>query len=168
MSDRIAIVNQGRIEQLGTPHEIYHRPATAFAADFIGQANLLPARLLGTEGPRARVELAGGLTLTLPASSWPAGADAALVSIRPEKVHVTRVAALPAAGRDGAEENVFPARIEEEVFKGATDHLVLATEAGTRLSAVVANESALGEIFHAGDRVRCALHADDLVVLRAD
>ena len=165
MSDRIAIVNRGRIEQLGTAHEIYHRPATRFAADFVGQANLLEARLLLRDEVFARVCVAGGLELTLPAAAWPAGEATALIAIRPEKVHVTKATArgkLP-----GGATNTFEARIDEEVFQGATDHLVLTTAAGTRLSAVVANESALGEIFHAGDRVCCGLHADDLVVVRA-
>ncbi|MBI4624211.1 MAG: ABC transporter ATP-binding protein [Verrucomicrobia bacterium] len=168
MSDRIAIVNRGRIEQFGSPHEIYHRPATAFAADFIGQANLLDTRLIAADGSGARVRLAGGLELVLRAAAWPAGVETALVSIRPEKVHVSKSKSRAQSTFAEGETNMFEARIEEEVFKGATDHLILATVAGTRLSAVVANESALGEIFHAGDRVFCGLHADDLVVLRVN
>jgi spermidine/putrescine transport system ATP-binding protein len=157
MSDRIALVHQGRIEQLGTPHAVYHHPATAFAAEFIGETNLLRAERIAADAATVRVRLAGGLEVTLPAAAWPAGAPAALVSFRPEKVHVART---PLAAA-----NTFAARVEEEIFKGATDHLRLATTAGTQLRAVVANESAHGEIFHAGDTVHCSLHADDLVVL---
>ena len=160
MSDRIAVVNRGRIEQLGTAHEIYYQPATPFAADFVGEANLLKAELLQIDALTARVRVAGGLELVLPAIAWPDGAKSALVSIRPEKVHVAR--------QPVKASNTFEARVIEEVFKGAMDHLCLATAAGTRLDAIVANESALGEIFHSGDRVFCGLHADDLVVLRAD
>ncbi len=159
MSDRIAVVNRGKIEQLGTAHEIYHRPATAFTADFVGIANLLEAQLVSRDERCVRARVSGGLELVLPAGVWPTGADKALISIRPEKVHVSRS---PVAA-----ENTFEARVEEEVFKGATDHLCLATTAGAKLAAVVANESALGEIFHAGDRVYCGLHADDLVVVRS-
>ncbi len=108
----------------------------------------------------ARVRVAGGLELVLPAISWPEGAKSALLTIRPEKVHVSR--------QPVKASNTFEARVVEEVFKGAVDHLCLATAAGTKLDAIVANESALGEIFHSGDRVFCGLHADDLVVLRAD
>lgn len=160
MSDRIALVHRGRIEQLGTAHEIYHRPATAFAADFIGEANLLAAQLLSRAADTVRVRVAGGLELVLPAAHWPAGASQALVSFRPEKVHVAKSPVTAA--------NTFEARVEEEIFKGATDHLQLATDAGTRLHAIVANASALGEIFHAGDRVCCGLHADDVIVLPAE
>jgi spermidine/putrescine transport system ATP-binding protein len=158
MSDRIAIVNRGKIEQLGSAYEIYHRPVTPFAADFVGEANLLKAELLSIDALHARVRIAGGLELALPMAAWPANATSALVSIRPEKVHVSR--------RPVDAANTFEARVVEEIFKGAMDHLGLATVAGTRLAAIVANESALGEIFHAGDAVFCGLHADDVIVLR--
>ena len=166
MSDRIAIVNDGRIEQLGTAHEIYHRPATRFAADFVGEANLLEARLMLQDADCVHVAVTGGLELTLPLAAWPAGARVALIAMRPEKVHVSKLKS-PADFPAGAA-NIFEARIEEEIFQGATDFLVLLTAAGTRLSAVVANESALGDIFHAGDRVCCGLHADDLVIVPAE
>ncbi len=159
MSDRIAVVNRGRIEQLGTPHEVYHRPATAFAATFVGETNLLAGEPCGRKDGTLRVRLEGGLEISLPEERWPAGANRALVLIRPEKVHVSpRPPAIPGSA--------FEARIEEEIFKGATDHLVVATRPGTRLRAVVANESALGDVLHAGDVVHCSLHADDIVVLR--
>ncbi len=106
-----------------------------------------------------RIRLKGGLEFVLPSASWPAGATQALISIRPEKIHVSK--------QPVAAENVFIARVEEEVFKGALDHLVLLTEGGARLSVVAANESALLEPIHAGDRVYCGLHASDLVVVQA-
>ena len=158
MSDRIALIHRGRIEQLGEVHEIYHRPRTAFAAEFIGQANLLPAEKIAADGEGVLVRLQGGLELRLPASAWPSTDTRALVSIRPEKVHVSKV---PVSG-----EITFEARVDEEVFKGATDRLVLTATAGTRLTAIAANESALRQPIHEGDRVWCALHADDIVVVR--
>jgi spermidine/putrescine transport system ATP-binding protein len=158
MSDRIAIVNRGRVEQLGSADEIYHRPLTPFAADFVGQTNLLEADLLNRNGVTASVRVAGGLELTLPSAAWPTDVTRALISIRPEKVHVSKSPVTAGI--------TFEALVEEEVFKGATDHLLLATAAGTRLSAVVANESALREPIRRGDRVYCGLHADDLVVVR--
>jgi spermidine/putrescine transport system ATP-binding protein len=158
MSDRIAIVNRGRIEQLGAADEIYHRPQTRFAADFIGQANLLEAERVTTSGAGVLIRLSGGLELVLPADAWPRDVARAVISIRPEKVHVSK--------RPVAAEIAFEARVEEEVFKGATDHLLLATDAGTQLNAVVANESALREPVHRGERVYCGLHANDLVVVR--
>ncbi|MET0263193.1 MAG: ABC transporter ATP-binding protein [Rariglobus sp.] len=157
MSDRIAVFNQGRLEQLGTATEIYHQPRTAFVADFIGDANLLPAGFISREGPTVRVRIESGLELSISASQWPAGVQRALVSVRPEKVHVSK-------GRVQCE-NVFEARVTEELFQGALDRLELELPGGTRLTAVVANESALLEAIHQGDRVWCGLHIDDLVVV---
>lgn len=159
MSDRIALMHGGRIEQLDGVHEIYHRPASAFAAEFIGQANLLEAELIAGDSAGVSVRVAGGLTLQLSAAGWPVGATRAMLAIRPEKVHVGKA---PLTG-----ENTFEARVDEESFKGATDRLVLATAAGTRLTAVVANESALREAVHVGDHVWGAVHADDVVFVRS-
>lgn len=158
MSDRIALVNDGRIEQLGEVHEIYHRPSTAFAAEFIGQANLLEAEAIGANATTIRVRLEGGLVLRLPVTAWPSGETRAVVSIRPEKVHVSKT---PLDG-----DNAFEARVDEEVFQGATDRLVITAAIGTRLTVIAANESALRAPIHEGDRVWCALHAADVVVVQ--
>ncbi len=95
MSDRIAIINQGRIEQLGNATEIYHRPKTPFAADFIGQANLLSATIILRNETTARVRLDTGLELVVACGDLPASAHKALISIRPEKIHIGRVPARP-------------------------------------------------------------------------
>jgi spermidine/putrescine transport system ATP-binding protein len=157
MSDRIAVINQGKIEQLGTTTEIYHRPRTPFAADFIGQANLLSSTIVYRNGTTARIRLETGLELVVATADLPAAATKALVSVRPEKIHIGRV---PAEA-----ENVFQARIAEEIFQGATDRLQLVTDQGTNLHALVANESATQEAFHEGDRVYCSLHLDDIIVV---
>ncbi|MFM2390230.1 MAG: sn-glycerol-3-phosphate transporter ATP-binding protein UgpC [Pseudomonadota bacterium] len=86
MADRIVVLNKGRIEQFGTPMELYHHPATKFVATFIGQPNmnLLPATVTGTTGG-LRVEFATGLSLTLPVEAGGAKAgDKVDVGIRPE------------------------------------------------------------------------------------
>ncbi|MBL9215080.1 MAG: ABC transporter ATP-binding protein [Opitutaceae bacterium] len=160
MSDRIAIIHRGRIEQLGAAGEIYHRPRTPFAADFIGQANLLQVAVVGRNGTTARVRVGGGLELTVASAELPAGARTALVSIRPEKICISK--------QRLDTENLFEATIEEEIFQGATDQLRLVTTQGTRLHALVANESAMQEAFHEGDRVYCGLHLDDLVIVQAE
>lgn len=161
MSDRIAVFNQGRLEQLGPASEIYHQPRTAFVADFIGEANLLDAELGAVSGDRAVARLEGGLEISVPMSAWPRDQAKAVLSVRPEKVCISKK---PIEGA----ENCFEATITEEVFQGALDHLVVRTDAGTELKAVVANESAIMEALHEGDRVWCGLHMDDLVFVRAE
>lgn len=158
MSDRIAVFNRGRLEQLGTATEIYHRPRTAFVADFIGEANLVKAELLSTEGANVRMRLEGGLELVVPAIAWPRDAARAILSVRPEKICVAKN---PVAGA----ETGFTATIVEEVFQGAFDHLVVRTDSGTTFTVVVANESAILEALHEGDRVWCGLHFDDIVFM---
>src|SRR6187401_3557905 len=87
MSDRIAVMSEGWVEQIGSPTEIYHRPATPFVAGFIGEANLLPGTLEGRQGDVATVAVAGG-TIAVPDA--PDATGSVLVMVRPEKVRVGR------------------------------------------------------------------------------
>src|SRR5688572_13815542 len=94
MSDRIAVMSEGWVEQIGSPTEIYHRPATPFVAGFIGEANLLPGTVEGRGAGMATVAVGGG---TIPVPDAPGAATQVLVMIRPERVHVGRDA--PSDGR---------------------------------------------------------------------
>lgn len=157
MSDRIAIVNAGRIEQLGSPGEIYNHPRTAFAADFVGQANLKAAAVVARNGAAAQLRLEGGLELTLPPDAVPAGKDAVLVSIRPEKIRLGE-------GRDPAD-NPFEAKLEERIFQGATQRLSLLTPSGTRLLALATSEGAEQAAPRPGDTLHCAIRPADILVV---
>ncbi len=91
MAHRIVVLNKGRIEQFGTPMELYHHPATKFVATFIGQPNmnLLPAKVLGTAAEGVSVEFHGGLRMTLPVDAGNAKAgDTVEVGIRPENAQL--------------------------------------------------------------------------------
>jgi spermidine/putrescine transport system ATP-binding protein len=158
MSDRIAVVNQGRIEQLGTVHDVYHRPRTAFVAHFIGEANLLDATVLSMTATRARLSLGGGIELVADAGNVDRSSDAVRLSVRPEKLRLTR--------HRPQGDNVFTATVVEELFRGAIDELLLRTPSGQELTALVANESGLTDALHAGDEVYVQLHPDDIVVVR--
>ena len=102
MSDRIAVMQGGRIQQLGRPEEIYESPANRFVADFIGGANLIPARM----GPTGAV--AEGLGV-VPATGI-VGADVTL-AIRPERLHI-----LPGAER--AAGDLGPLTVAERIYMG--------------------------------------------------
>src|SRR5688572_18682404 len=154
MSDRIAVVNKGRIEQLGNSAEIYHSPRTTFVANFIGQANIFEAKIVADEGNFTRIRLSPDVEVLIPRNGALAGRKDLLVSIRPEKINLQK-AAKPAG------ENVFEVEIDEELFKGALDELSLKTSGGLELTALVANESATEETFHKGDKVWCLLHPSD-------
>jgi len=92
MSDRIAVMSHGRVEQLGTPREIYFRPSTRFVADFIGTANMLPARLerLGAR-PQVRVGdiVAVAASIGSAPGHEPAVGDAVTLMVRPESLRVS-------------------------------------------------------------------------------
>ncbi len=93
MADRIVVLNAGRVEQFGTPMELYHHPATKFVAGFIGQPNmnLIPSTVKGVGSDGLTVELAGGHVMTIPVETKGVSAGAKVeVGIRPENVELGR------------------------------------------------------------------------------
>ena len=89
MSDRIAVMRSGRLEQVGTPEEIYDGPTTAFVARFIGSANLMPVVVEGTAGGRASLRLPGAHRGEAPTGALRfAAGEAALLMVRPERLEV--------------------------------------------------------------------------------
>ena len=76
MSDRIAVMNHGRFEQVAEPEDVYERPATTFVAGFIGVSNLMPGEITSTNGQRARVKLDSGPEIEVPRSTASASASA--------------------------------------------------------------------------------------------
>ena len=109
VSDKIIVMNAGRIAQEGTPTDLYERPNDAFVADFIGGANLIPCELTNFEGGNARVRL-GSLDLSL-ARAGKVGVGPALVVVRPNSVDL---ATAPEGGRS------FPVTVRKAVYLG--DH----------------------------------------------
>ena len=125
MSDRLAVFNEGRIEQVGTPAEIYERPATQFVADFIGMSNLV-------EGDQA-VQLFG---------------DPRPASLRPERLRVLPVGAAAHDGEQSAEGQVV-----DVVYAGATTRRVVSLDAGP-IFVVVEPTTATSSGAGRGERVR--------------
>lgn len=146
MSDRIVVMKAGRIEQVDTPAQIYERPRTRFVADFIGETNLLEARLAGGAGAGATVEFEGRqFPVDLP-GAVPAGAPV-WISIRPERIRL--------AGDAEAGATVLPVQAAERIYVGATVKLICRTAAGTGLVVSGPAGSAL-EAVRVGDPLRVA------------
>jgi spermidine/putrescine transport system ATP-binding protein len=160
MSDRIAVVNKGRIEQIGDSAEIYHAPRTSFVANFIGQANIIEARVVGSESGFTRLHLSPDVEVRIADDPQLAGVSKLLVSIRPEKIHLQK--------NKPPAEIAFEVEVSDEIFKGAINELTLKSAGGLELTAIVANESATQETFRHGEKVWCTLHPSDLVVVRGE
>ncbi|WP_405990483.1 ABC transporter ATP-binding protein [Streptomyces sp. NBC_00986] len=87
MADTIAVMNQGRIEQMGSPEELYENPGTTFVANFLGQSNLIPGTIAGTSGDTVGVT-AHGQKLTVLASRCRPTSGPVILGVRPEKVQI--------------------------------------------------------------------------------
>jgi putative spermidine/putrescine transport system ATP-binding protein len=153
MSDRVAIVNGGRLEQVDTPQALYERPATRFAAQFLGRSNCFRARVLDCDGGATRLE-AGGRTLL---HRGQAQAAQALLAIRPEKVALSRTE--PEAA------NRVPGRVAALAYLGATMQATVETEAlGTMVATLLAWSAPPG--MAQDDPVWLSWAADATVILR--
>lgn len=88
MSTRIAVMNQGRIVQLGTPTDVYRKPATRFVAGFVGESSLIPATVKEAAPDRVLIELTGGCIVSLPRQEGMPSNSQALLMLRPEAVKI--------------------------------------------------------------------------------
>jgi len=153
MSDLVAVMNEGRIEQIGAPREIYERPATEFVAGFLGVNNFIDATVRGREHGRLvvdaegdRLEIAG----EIPGAERPAGARLR-IALRPERVRV---------GGEGR----LRATITDVVYKGSQTHLYMERR-GRPFIAFLQNDTVGGERFEPGREVACDWAEGSLVVL---
>jgi ABC-type Fe3+/spermidine/putrescine transport system ATPase subunit len=117
MSDRIAVMNDGRLEQFSTPAELYHRPATAFVANFIGENNLMAGRCEGGAATVLGRRVPVDATVDVPEGD-------ATLAVRPECLRV-----------GGADEEGLPAVVGQAVFMGSETRLVAHLDDGTRIMA---------------------------------
>ena len=133
MSDRVAVMSRGHIEQIGPPREIYDRPATAFVASFVGENNALPAKILSRDGDFAEVDAGLGAPLRVSCThpGLAPGAES-LVFVRPEALS-------PAA--PGAA-NAFAAEPVREEFEGAMRRLALTAPGGAEIRMTLVNDAA--------------------------
>lgn len=156
MSDRVAVINAGRIEQIGTVNEIYYKPATRFVASFIGDTNIVEAEIVQCDSGILRCRIEGGLELII---NQPATKPTSrlLLSLRPEKIRLHRT--------DSGSLNCFPCRIAMETFKGAMDEFTLLTTRGLELGAILANDGTPGEDFHEGDQVFASIQPEDIHIV---
>ena len=150
MSDRIAVMNAGRFEQVGAPQDVYELPATEFVASFLGASNLLAGEIEGVDGSTAKISLAAGGTIALPAARLPAVRGAVSVGVRPEKIEI-KPAAMPAA--DGGS-NSIDAIVNISTYTGVSTSYECATSDGSKVVVYVQNLGSDVESLGGGARVR--------------
>jgi spermidine/putrescine transport system ATP-binding protein len=128
MSDRIAVMNRGLVEQLGTPEELYERPATRFVADFIGTTNLLNGSVESVDAGSAVVRLEGGDACRVVGPDLSAGRTLEL-SIRPESIDIKR-------SNGAAPDGVGPVRaqVQQVAYMGGTVQYQVRTQGGLSIT----------------------------------
>jgi iron(III) transport system ATP-binding protein len=142
LSDRIAVIERGRIIQIGSPQDIYFRPANPFVARFVGATNLLPGRLLGMSEGRGQVEILSGRRIQCVVPQPIADASAVSVSIRPESI---RLSPQPSSTGD----NCLAGRIGGVTFLGATRRIDVMSD-GVALQVATSSDQPLpaeGEVW---------------------
>ncbi|MBZ9863144.1 ABC transporter ATP-binding protein [Mesorhizobium sp. CA12] len=150
MSDRIVVMNAGSAEQIGTPEEVYERPATAFVADFLGKANMLSGTVSRSDGPTI-VTLAGGQTVNvLSPKALPQGSVVTVV-VRPQKLSVGRASA-----------NRLPGRIVSASYLGGS--AIYEVDIGGKAN-IRANAPIDGRVLREGEAIELGFDADDCVLL---
>jgi spermidine/putrescine transport system ATP-binding protein len=130
MSDRVAVMNKGRVEQVGPPRDVYENPTSAYVADFLGVSNLMDVTVVGPEGDGVALELAGGQRLLATAGSLTSHGSVKVV-IRPERVGIEH------AGTAGA--NRIAGVVTRTVYLGAGTSVTLELANGATLTALVQN-----------------------------
>ncbi|MFM1655104.1 ABC transporter ATP-binding protein [Brevibacillus sp. B_LB10_24] len=130
MSDRIAVMNSGKLEQVGTPTDVYDRPVSRFVAEFIGETNLLTGTVKEVGQSRLVIE-SDGRSLIAPAGIAVRKLQDVTVAIRPEKALLSLKP--PAAADSGV--NQLPVKLVERIYTGVTTKTVVATPSGKQLVA---------------------------------
>jgi ABC-type Fe3+/spermidine/putrescine transport system ATPase subunit len=153
LSDLIAVMNEGFIEQLGPPDEVFDRPATTFVAKFMGVENILPCEILDRSGPHARI-VVGDLEATVPTTASAQISDKASLAVRAEAIRLTAT----------TESGSIGARIVFASNRGASALYELETDSGMILhSAEQRDGRTLRQI---GSRVGVALVGDACSIVR--
>jgi spermidine/putrescine transport system ATP-binding protein len=154
MSDRIVVMNKGRIEQVGDPASIYNAPQTRFVADFVGKIRFVSGRVESHAGAYATIRTAA-TSLDAPASGVSPGGEVT-VAIRPEKLFILPPGA-PARGI-----NVLEGVIETRTFVGSVTNIRVRVDAGTSLLVEARTDD---QALAPGNGIRVGWKPDDSIVL---
>ncbi|WP_299951264.1 ABC transporter ATP-binding protein [uncultured Ruegeria sp.] len=153
MSDRIAVFNAGRIEQIGTPRDLYEAPQTKFVADFIGETNFVSGTVEAVNGSVAKVRgLDGQLSTQL------AEGSRAVLAIRPERLHVL-------GGDASGDDNSLTGTVKELIYLGQSRKAIIALEDGTEVTALEQAAQAEATALEMGAQATLGFRSSDARIL---
>jgi spermidine/putrescine transport system ATP-binding protein len=157
MSDRIAVMNQGRIEQIDDPEQVYDRPVTTFVAGFIGVSNLMPGTVRKT-GDRGEVELDSGVQVSTDIDGFQPG-DRCHAVVRPEKL---------AIGSGNGDQPSVEGLVESSLYLGTSTQLIVRLSGDTRMTVLVPNtdEAQRQQLPGGGARVQLSWAPEHMHVVR--
>ncbi len=154
MSDRIAVMNNGRVEQVASPREVYEEPATEFVADFLGVSNLLEASVDGRQGDACRLRI-GEFALNAHMGEMSLSGEVKCV-VRPERVRLLDYASAGA--------NQLPGMVERVVYMGSATQVIVRLASGGQLQALTHNDGTEHD-YQQGTAVQVQLPPDALRIL---
>ena len=160
MADTVAVMNEGRIEQMGSPVEIYENPKTAFVANFLGQSNLFTGTVKGVDGDLVAVDV-NGLTLYVPKGKTNITSGKIVIGVRPEKIKVVDV------DTPNLPKNQIVGTISDNAFVGVSTQYVVESPWGQELSAFEQNVDP-NDLGYKGNKVVLAWEPRNSFVLDPD
>jgi spermidine/putrescine transport system ATP-binding protein len=163
MSDKIAVMNRGVVEQVSDPETVYERPATTFVAGFIGVSNLMPGEVISANGAGAKLRLDAGPTVRTPDAAGASSGERAHAVVRPEKLVLTPAGKDAPDGRPSVE-----GQVESSLYLGTATQMVVRLGDGTRMTVLVPNADAEArrDLPAAGDGARLSWSDENIHIVR--
>jgi len=158
LADRIVVMRDGRVEQIGTPEDLYRRPGSAFVAGFIGKVNFLRGSIQSVSGPTCVISLGDGLVVEAVAHASCRAGSPGSIALRPE--NLTLISPQP-----NADSGRILGTIEQRRFLGNVVHYFVHT---TNDQVLIVEESSTGRILDVGDGVGVAWRIEDAFAFGAD
>ena len=163
MSDRIAVMNRGVVEQVADPETVYERPGTTFVAGFIGVSNLMPGEIVSSNGAGTQMRLDAGPTVKALDSGGVRAGERAHAVVRPEKLELRQVGASAEENRPSVE-----GQVESSLYLGTATQMVVLLGDGTRMTVLVPNADAEArrDLPAAGDGARLSWSDENIHIVR--
>ena len=163
MSDRIAVMNRGVIEQVSDPETVYERPGTTFVAGFIGVSNLMPGEVVSSNGAGTQMRLDAGPTVNAQDPGGVQNGERAHAVVRPEKLQLH-----PTNGSEPDGSPSVEGQVESSLYLGTATQMVVKLGDGTRMTVLLPNADAEArrDLPAAGDPARLSWSDENIHIVR--